>query len=105
MARKYKSEALSAIHETAEALHDAQIISKTTMRTFDALCLTPVKPLAPEEIKTIRKEAGVSQSVFARYLFVGKKLISEWERGLKKPSAPCLKLLCLVKHKGLEAIA
>jgi putative transcriptional regulator len=105
MARKYKSEALAAIHETAEALRAAQIIPRTTMRKFNELCLTPIKPLAPEEIKNIRKEAGVSQPVLARYLNVGKKLISEWERGLKAPSGPSLKLLCLVRRHGLEAIA
>jgi putative transcriptional regulator len=32
-------------------------------------------------------------------------LVSQWERGEKKPSGPSLKLLSLVKHKGLETIA
>ena len=35
---------------------------------------------------------------------VKAKLVSEWERGEKKPSGPSLKLLSLVKSKGLEAI-
>lgn len=105
MARKYKSEAFAAIHETAEALHEARLIPRTTMRKFNQLCLTPVVPLTAEEIRKIRKEAGVSQPVFARYLNVAKKLISEWERGIKEPSGPSLKLLCLVRNRGLEAIA
>ncbi len=29
----------------------ARVIPKTTMRKFDELCLTPVEPLAPEEIQ------------------------------------------------------
>jgi putative transcriptional regulator len=52
----------------------------------------------------LRKKAGVSQGVFARYLNVKPKAVSEWERGEKKPSGPSLKLLSLVKAKGLEAI-
>jgi putative transcriptional regulator len=32
-------------------------------------------------------------------------LVSQWERGEKKPSGPSLKLLSLVKHKGLKTIA
>jgi hypothetical protein len=46
----------------------------------------------------------VSQPVFARYLNVYKNLVSEWERGTKKPGGPSLRLLSLVKRKGLEAI-
>ncbi len=103
--RSYQSDALAAVHETMEGLYEARIIPKTTMRKFDELCLTPVEPLAPEEIYALRVKAGVSQNVFARYLNVGRKLIGEWERGQKTPSGPSLKLLCLVRQRGLEAIA
>jgi putative transcriptional regulator len=53
----------------------------------------------------IRRRAGVSQGVFAHYLNVKPKLVSEWKRGEKRPSGPSLKLLSIVKSKGLEAIA
>ena len=43
--------------------------------------------------------------VFARYLNVPKDSVSQWERNLKRPSGPTLKLLCLVKKKVLDAIA
>jgi len=33
------------------------------------------------------------------------KLVSEWERGEKRPSGPSLKLFSIVKAKGLDAIA
>jgi putative transcriptional regulator len=74
------------------------------MREFDASCLTPIESLSPEEILALRDSAGVSQSVFARYLNVRPKLVSEWERGQKKPSGPSLKLLSLVRMRGLDAI-
>ena len=35
---------------------------------------------------------------------IPQKLIGEWERGEKRPSGPSLKLLALVKAKGLAAI-
>ena len=47
----------------------------------------------------------VSQSVFASYLNVTKDSVSKWERGEKRPDGPSLKLLNLVKTKGLAAIA
>ena len=39
MAKKYRSEAFAAIHETMEALHDVGAIDKQTMREFDDACL------------------------------------------------------------------
>jgi putative transcriptional regulator len=41
MSKKYRSDALAAIHETMEALHDVGAIDKQTMRRFDDACLTP----------------------------------------------------------------
>jgi len=101
----YRSEALAAIHETASDLHDAEIMDKRTMRRFDELCLTPVRPLAADEIRSLRERERVSQAVFARHLNVTTGLISQWERGEKKPVGPSLKLLTLVQEKGLESIA
>jgi putative transcriptional regulator len=42
--------------------------------------------------------------VFAHYLNVKPKLVSEWERSEKRPSGPSLKLFSIVKAKGLDAI-
>lgn len=47
MMDKYQSEALAAIHEMMEALHEIGAVDKQTMREFDEACLTPVKTLAP----------------------------------------------------------
>ena len=74
-------------------------------RDFDRLYLTPVKPMAPGEIRALREREQVSQPVFARYLNVRKDAVSKWERGEKRPDGPSLKLLNLVKAKGLRAIA
>ena len=80
-------------------------MNKKTMRTFDASCLTPVKPLSPQEIAAIREREEVSQSVFARHLGLSVTLISQWERGEKKPQGSSLKLLTLVKKNGLDFVA
>jgi putative transcriptional regulator len=95
----------AAIHETAAGLHRIGLVDRATMREFDASCLTAVEPLSAKQIVAIRKSAGVSQGVFAHYLNVKPKLVSEWERGEKRPSGPSLKLLSIVKTKGLDAIA
>jgi putative transcriptional regulator len=96
---------MASIHETAEGLRSAGLIGKKTMREFDELCLTPGRPLAPEEIRTLRLREGASQAVFARYLNVTVGLVSQWERGEKRPQGASLKLLTMVAHKGLQAVA
>ena len=105
MSKKYKSDAMAAIHETMEALYDAGAIGKQTMHHFDETCLTPILPFQPEEIKAIREKEHVSQAVFANYLNVTSSLVSKWERGEKRPSGASLKLLSLVRKNGLSAVA
>lgn len=107
MGTKSKAETgiLVSVHKTAAGLHKSGLIDKATMREFDALCLTPVEPLTAEEIRALREREQVSQPVFAHYLNVRKDAVSKWERGEKRPDGPSLKLLNLVKAKGLQAIA
>ena len=78
-----------------------------TMRRFDDACppLTPIRPLTPGQIKAIREKEHVSQTVFANYLNVTSSLVSNWERGEKRPSGASLKLLTLVEKNGLATVA
>lgn len=105
MTKKYRSEAYAAIHETMQALQEVGAIDKQTMREFDESCLTPVLPMTPERIRALREREHLSQPVFALYLNVGKNLVSDWERGVKKPGGPALRLLTVVEKKGIQAIA
>ena len=105
MSKQYRSEAMAAIHEMMEDLHDGGVIDKQTMRRFDAACLTPIRPLKPKQIKAIREREHVSQSVFASYLNVTSSLVSKWERGERRPSGASLKLLSLVEKNGLATVA
>jgi putative transcriptional regulator len=104
-AKTYKSEAFAAIHETAVGMHEAGVLDKQTMRSFDESCLTLIREFTPDEIRALREREEVSQSVFARYLNVTKDYVSKWERGEKKPAGPSLKLLSLIEKHGLELIA
>lgn len=103
--RKTESGVLASVHKTAAGLHKAGLMDKATMREFDALRLAPVEPLTPEEIRALREREQVSQPVFAHYLNVRKDAVSKWERGEKRPDGPSLKLLNLVRTKGLRAIS
>ncbi len=102
--KKFRSNIAEAAHKTASGLNRIGLIDARRMREFDAACLTTIEPLTGKQILALREREGVSQGVFARVLNVKPKLVSEWERGEKKPSGPSLKLLSIVKARGLEAI-
>ena len=105
MPEQYRSDVLAAVHEVALGLAEAGAMDKRSLRDFDALCLTPVEPLAPNEIRALRLRENASQAVFALHLNVTTGLVSQWERGEKQPSWASLKLLALVARKGLQAVA
>jgi putative transcriptional regulator len=102
--RKTKSAILEAVHDTATGLHKAGVMDQMTLREFDRLCLPPVEPLAPEQIKHIRESSRVSQAVFARLLNTSVSTVQKWEIGQKRPTGTALKLLHLVQKRGLEVV-
>lgn len=51
MKSKFKSDAFAAIHASAAALQKVGAIDVTTMRQFDASCLTTPAMLEPASIK------------------------------------------------------
>ena len=103
--RKTKSAILEAVHATASGLTAAGVIDQVTMREFDQLCLPPVVPLQPLQIKHIRESARVSQAVFAALLNTSLSTVQKWEIGQKRPTGTALKLLHLVQDRGIEAVA
>ena len=81
-------------------------MDKRTLRKFDGLCLTPVCPMQPDQIRALRERERVSQAVFALYLNVSTGLISQWERGEKHPAGTLPQASSAgYQEKGLEAIA
>ena len=105
MPKNYKSKILGSMHRSMIDLYELGVVDKKTMRQFDGMCLTKAPPLTAAEIRAIRQKAGVSQAVFAEHIGVTTGLISKWECGDKKPSRMALKVLALVKAKGLDVIA
>ena len=101
---KPKSRLMDEMHETSRGLHAVGLISKRRMSEFDALCHLDVQEMAPQQIKSLREQAHVSQAVFAAVLNTSLSTVQKWEAGDKRPSGPSLKLLNLIERKGLEAV-
>ena len=104
MTRKHESRIARVVHEAASDARKADVMSKTTMRKFDTLCLSPVRDLSPRQIQALRERENVSQAVLARHLNVTSGLIRQWERGERRPSGPAMTLLSLIKRKGLQIL-
>ena len=92
-----------------ETLHRAGAVSaaeleQTTFKMLGRDALPKVTSLSPMEIVRVREQAKVSQAVLAGFLNVSVSTVSQWERGDRQPSGSALKLLHVVKTKGLEAL-
>jgi putative transcriptional regulator len=98
------SKIAEAMMETAQGLFDAGVMSKLTLRQMEELYLSPPDKMTPEEIKELRLECNVSQSVFARFLNVRLVTVKKWESGANSPGGAALKLLQIIKQNGLEPL-
>jgi putative transcriptional regulator len=104
-----KARIRSEIVEMSRALHKVGAVSdaglqKTTLRMLGRDALPAVTALSPSEIVAVRERAGVSQAVMAGFLNVAVSTVSQWERGERRPTGAALKLLHVVKGKGIEAL-
>jgi putative transcriptional regulator len=104
-----KARLRAEIVEISQGMHRAGLISdaeleQTTLRMLGRDSLPKVVPMSPREIVAVRERAGVSQGVLAAFLNVGVTTVSQWERGLRRPTGTALKLLHVVKTKGLDAL-
>lgn len=104
MTKRYRSSIARSVHTAARDAHVAGVMDKTTMRKFDERCLVEVQEMTPKQILALREREKVSQAVLARHLNVTTGLISQWERGERRPSGPAMALLALIKRKGLEVL-
>lgn len=84
---------MSVYDQIREGLKDgiAHARGELTLRT--TTLPAPAPALSSSRVSTIRKRAGMSQAVFARYLNVPTKTLQSWEHGLRKPKAGEARLL------------
>ncbi len=90
---------------SAGGFYEAGIMTKTTMREFEALCMPKIPKYSPKQIKAIRDRCNASQKVFAAYLNISASSLQKWETGARKPDGVAFKLLSLVDKKGLDILS
>lgn len=95
-------EAMQGLHKIG-AVSDTEL-QKTTLAMLGRDALPKVAALSPVEIVKVRQKAGLSQAVLAGYLNVAVSTVSQWERGERRPTGAALKLLHVVRQRGIEPL-
>jgi len=98
------SKIIESLRGDLAALHDAGVVSKVTMREFDAICPPPIRKFSAADIRRLREALNFSQPVFALHLHTTASTVRKWEQGDTHPAGPALKLLNVIADKGLQAI-
>lgn len=62
------------------------------------LMVEPVESFKPEEIRLIRKETGLTQILFAKYMGVSVKTVEAWESGRNHPEGAACRLLSMTRN-------
>ena len=83
---------------------------RLTMRkekVLRGLSLTPSDPvvkLNKDQIREIRIQAQMTQSVFAEYLGVSVKTVEAWERGRMHPTGPAYRLMSFLAQNQIHSL-
>jgi putative transcriptional regulator len=87
------SRVLETVYETAADLERLGFIDKRKMQKLDALCMEPIAPYDSAQIRALREQHNLSQTVMATVLNTSASTVRKWEIGEKHPSGPSLKSL------------
>ena len=83
---------------------DQKAYEKITMRHLGPEARQAPPELSPEDIRSLREGAHMSQAVFAQHLRMSTAHLSKLERGLRRPRGPALALLAAIQRKGIEVV-
>ena len=67
--------------------------AKTTTLTVE-----PIESFKPEDIRGIRKETGLTQILFAKFMGVSVKTVEAWEAGRNHPEGAACQLLSMTRN-------
>lgn len=90
---------MSVFDEIKVGLNEAIEYEKGNLKANTRiLSITPIEEFTANEIKDIRKNAGMTQMLFAKFLGVSLKTVEAWEAGRNHPNGTACRLLSLTKR-------
>ena len=86
-----------------EVLHSLQTgdLSRLTIREVE---IPEPSDYKPADVKSLRRELGVSQKVFACLLGVSSGLVAHWEYGVRKPAPLAARLMDRIKDDPADFV-
>ena len=93
---------MSVFNEIKAGLNEAIEFEKGNLKANTrTLSVTPIEEFTASEIKDIRKTAGMTQALFAKYLGDSLKTVEAWEAGRNHPSGAACRMLAITKRDPL----
>ena len=90
---------MSVFDEIKLGLNEAIEYEKGNLKAnTKTLSVVPVEKFTANEIKDIRKNTGMTQVLFARYLGVSLKTVEAWESGRNQPNGTACRMLSITKN-------
>lgn len=102
--RKRKSAIVDRVLAEGRLWHALGFISDERRRSCEIVCMPAPAPLEPAELRAIRERDQLELDVFADLINTTSRQLRRWEQGLGRPHGPALRLLHLVRDRGVHAI-
>ena len=58
-----------------------------------------MRPMAPEEIRALRKKLGITRQELAMAIPVGIETVKSWELGRRQPDGPSIHIMRILEEK------
>lgn len=78
-------------------IKEGKLTGRKTVITID-----PITKYDKDDVKRIRTQVGMSQSMFAEYMGVSIKTVEAWERGTNNLSGPVCRVLNIIENSKDE---
>lgn len=93
---------MSVFDEIKLGLNEAIEYEKGNLKAnTKTLTIVQIERFTASEIKDIRKNTGMTQVLFAKYLGVSLKTVEAWESGRNQPSGTACRMLSITKKDPL----
>ena len=102
--RKRKSALVERLLNEGRQWHRAGWISDEDRRGYEIDGMQMPDPLLPHEVRAIRERNRLELARFAVLIATTPRQLRRWEQGFGRPKGPALRLLHLVRDRGLHAV-
>ena len=102
--RKRKSALIMRLLNEGREWHREGWISDECRRGFEIDALQMPDPLLPHEVRAIREQNSLELSHFATLMATTPRQLRRWEQGFGRPKGSALRLLHMVRDRGVYAV-